>query len=289
MIDAVMQFDLSSLSAWKSVWPEHEFGFERFMEHAERRIAAVRNDNIPKVPGLPPRLNGSAAHGHNPVVAVQGGPPLPRQLALFPGAVKSVEIHGTVAHVGYEVETALVRFEDGLAALRIDLGGRLIDGSQLLCSRAYVDLADGRYEIVKHYPGRLHGLGLPESLIFDVIGVRGPRLGRTERTAAPGERYRSPAMEQARRAQAVLRDGDPDAEKAIVPRIEPEPVLAAGNAQQSKRRQAYEARMERDQEDTLVEHFPAAPGSPAAHRLAPGPRTRYHRACSNHYRRSSRP
>jgi hypothetical protein len=262
MIDAVMQFDLSSLAAWRATWPEHEFGFERFMEHAERRIAAVRNENIPDVPELPPRLDGTAAVGHNRLVAVQGGAPLPRQLALFPGRIQSVEIHGTVAYDGYEVETALVRFEDGLAALRIDVGGRMVDGTQLLCSRAYLDLVSSDYEVVKHYPGRLRALSLPVDLIYRVLGVRPGPTGRTERTAPWKQPPHSPPLEQARRAQGVLAAGEAGAPPAHVPKSEPEPVLVPGNAQQSKRRQAYEARLERDPENTLVEHFPAAPGQP---------------------------
>lgn len=268
MIDAVMAFDLGPLTAWKGTWPEHEFGFERFMEQAERRIAAVRNENVPPIAALPPRLSGHAPTGHNPVVAVQGGAPLPRQLALFPGTVESIEVHGTLALVTpeglpYEVETALVRFEDGLACLRIDVGGRLADGRQLLCSRAYVDLEDGRYEIVKHYPGRLRGLSLPERLVFEVLGVRTARPHpRAERTAAPVRRYRSPPLEQALRAQAVITTGEATAPKAHEPKPEVEPVLVPGNGQQSARRIAWEARLERDEEDTLVEHFPAAPGQP---------------------------
>jgi hypothetical protein len=270
MVDAVIGFDLSTLSAWRAQWPTHEFGYEHFCELAQRRVAAVREDAIPDVPALPPRLDATAPRGQPVTSASQGGPALPRQLGLFPGEVVGVEPQGGLDHGTHIVRTAIVRFDDGLAALRVDVGVQMEDGGKLLCSRAYVDLVDGRYEIVQHYPGRLRALHLPSDLIYQTLGIRTARSPpRTELGPRPPGRPHpgrtSPELQEARIVQAVTSSGDPDARAVEAPQERPEPV--PGTA----RHAAWQAaRVEEDQEGTRYERFPDAPsGRPAAAPAAP--------------------
>lgn len=248
MLDAILSFDLSSLRAWKESFPEHEFGFEQYIGLAERRAAAVRAGSVPAVPQLPPRLDGVSSPGRPASVAVPGGVGIPRQLALFPGKVTSVERMGLATYPGYKIRLDLVRFNDGNAAQRVDVGGILDDGSVELCTSAYVDLVDGRYEIVEHYPGRLRALGLPVRLIYQVLGVRAPGgsqqpLPRTESRPAPRRGIRSAAMADGRAVGAVLATGDPRAEVAD------NPTPAAKLAE-----------LETIEDGTEIERFPDAPG-----------------------------
>lgn len=219
LIDSVLTFDLSTLRSLKESWPDHEFGVEQFMRLADRRMAAVRDGALPDVHRPPVRLDGAASPGRSATVSVQGGAPLPRQLALFPGAPTSRELISRASFGRYRVRIHLVRFDDGLAAQRVDLGGVLEDGSMELCSRAYVDLIDGRFEIVEHYPGRLRALNLPNRLIYDVLGVRAPTSPTRTRRYEPKPRsVRHEAVAQSQHVGAILTTGHPEAEVAHNPK-----------------------------------------------------------------------
>jgi hypothetical protein len=249
MIDAVIRFDLSALRAWKASWPEHNFGYEHFIKLAERRLSAVREGSIPAVPQLPPRLDGTAPVGQPVNITMPGGLPIPRQLGLFPGNPVSIERHGLASYDRYKVRTSIVRFDDGLACMRFDVGGIMEDGEVELCSRAYVDLVDGRFEIVQHYPGRLRALGLPARLIYRVLGARPPaRQHRTELAPTKRQPLRSAAMAEGRVVGAIVSTGDPRAEVAH------NPTPRAPDIEQGE--------FDTLDDGTAIERFPAAPKAP---------------------------
>jgi hypothetical protein len=252
MIDAVMSFDLSSLRAWKASWPTHEFGYEHFIEVAQRRIGAVRDGAVPAVPRLPNRLDGTALPGQPTSVSLQGAA-LPRQFGLFPGTPISEERHGLVNHGAYKVRTYIIRFDDGLVAVRVDVGGVLVDGDTELCSSAYVDLADGRFEIIRHYPGRLRALNLPVRLIYSVLGVRAPKSqGRTEHRPERCPPIRSRPMAEGRAVGAIFATGNPTAGVAhnIVPEGKPQEPTE------------YVGKVETIEDGSPMERFPDAPRAP---------------------------
>jgi hypothetical protein len=161
-IDAVLQFDVGSLLRFKDAYPDHEFGFERYIEFCQRRASAARA----ATPA--PRLD-------QPVRSSPIGEPskgaLPAQLSRWPSAVEDVEKLYAVDYVGYVLKTNLVTFEDGASALSVEVWGRVGEGRQL-CSRAYIDLITGEYEIRAHHPGRLQALALPLTLLHDHLGIR---------------------------------------------------------------------------------------------------------------------
>lgn len=251
MVEAVITADINTLAAWKSSWPEHEFGFERFMELCERRIAGIRNDQKPD--GPPKRTDENSK-----VVAAT---------ALFPGIVESVERHGSKEMGPYRIRTYIVRFDDGQAALRVDVQG-VVEAPDAVervpCSSAYVDLVDGRFEIVSHYPGRLRALGLPVDLIYRVLGVRAPGSSNQRRFRIPFRKQPHPTtprehalavVRKAQTMQTMISTGDPNAE-VIRDRVRVEPIPMAGN--QRYEREIAQGKEPQEQE---FERFPDAPGS----------------------------
>ncbi len=252
LVDAVITFDLPTLRSWKAQWPEHEFGFEQFLVDAERRVVAVRDGNVAPAPEIHKRMEGTGEAAASGTRA-----PLPKQLAMFPGQPVSVEPQGGYTGDGYLVRMSLVRFDDGQAALRVDVGGAFEDGQKCLCTRAYVDLLDGRFEVVENYPGRLRAFNLPPALIYQVLGLRAPQTpARIVLRPAPGKgssdgigrRAVDQTVREAAKIQAVLLSGDPTAE-APKGRISSEPV-------EGSRR--YEAGLRAAQADP--DRFPDAPG-----------------------------
>lgn len=253
LIEAVLMMDLSTLASWKSSWPDHEFGFERYMELVERHMAGIRNEQVANGMALPSkRTDGTAT-----VAAT----------ALFPGVPQSVEPHGTRDEGTYIVRTWIVRFNDGEAALRVDVKG-VVSGpdhtERVPCTRAYVDLVDGRYEIIEHYPGRLRALGLPVDLIYQVLGVPSPtssnrrqfRISFQKRPHPETPREHSLRVtEKVREAQTLLMTGDPTAPVIKERTVRPDPIPMAGNAR-------YERQVARDEGEVEFERFPDAPGRP---------------------------
>jgi len=211
LIDAIMTFDFDTLATWKSMWPNHDFGFERFVQLSQRHIAQVNGEK--SISNLPGRRN---QHGVQKAA-------LPKQ-ALFPSPVSSVEKIGTfaTAHDAL-ISTALVRFVDGLNALRVTLRSPPLSDERLLLSRVYVDLIDGQYEVVEHYPGRLRAMGIPEDTILGIIGVRPEKLVRkvAPRPKDPEKPNRFSTMKAALPIQAQFLSGDPHAE---VERTSPAPI-----------------------------------------------------------------
>lgn len=254
MVDAVITADIGTLASWKSSWPEHEFGYERFMELCERRLTGIRSDQ--KQPTGPTKRTDDTT-GIIPATA------------MFPGVVQSVERHGSKDMGPFCVRTYIVRFEDGLVALRVDVKGVVEAPDQVErvpCSSAYVDLIDGRFEIVSHYPGRLRALGLPADLIYQVLGVRAPgssnrrHIGRAlhprgePRAATPRELAHA-VVRKAQTMQTLISTGDPNAEVIKDP-VRVEPIPMAGN-----QRYEREVAQGREQEEQEFERFPDAPGS----------------------------
>jgi hypothetical protein len=246
LIDAVLSFDSGALNAWKSQWPDHEFGFEQFLQSTERRKLAMQGKNAADAPQVPKRVSSSQNAAGTAA----------RNMRMFPGNEISSEPQGGYDEPNYSVRLKLVRFDDDLSALRIDVGGQLADGQKLLCTRAYVDLLDGRFEIVENYPGRLDALGLPRTLIYRVLGLRSPgvapqRLLREPAPVVDRMRKVDRTIAASRKAQAVLAEGDPLAEGPVAKRVEPVPVPVRGN-------QRYEDELASRPDDP--EAFPEAPG-----------------------------
>ncbi len=262
LINAVLTCDLGALAGWKSSWPDHAFGFEEFLELAERRTTGIRNAAV-ESKALEPtkRLDGAAERA-----------PL---TCLFPGVPESVERHGGRDLERFNIRTWIVRFNDGQAAMRVDING-LVEGpddvERVTCSRAYVDLLDGRFEIIEHFPGRLRALGLPVDLLHQVLGVRAPSSANhrqhsfrhqmrrgAPRPLTPREAANR-VVDRAATAQTILLTGDPDAEVVKEPAPKVEPIPVAGNAR-------YERKLARDEIEEEFEHFPDAPGQvPAVRR-----------------------
>ncbi len=249
LIEAIITADLPALATWKSSWPEHTFGFEEFLERCERRITGIRNDHTAASANtLPKRLDGTAEKS--------------TITALFPGIPDSVERHGGRDEDRYCIRTWIVRFDDGLAALRVDVKG-VVEGPDSIervpCSRAYVDLIDGTFEIIEHYPGRLRALGLPVDLIYRVLGVRSPesshRRQHQRRPMHPQDRESAPTarehalavVRQGAAAQTIISTGDTNAE--VIKQRGPQ-----GEARYQKQLD------ENDAYERLEEPFPAAPG-----------------------------
>ncbi len=258
LIEAIITADLPTLASWKSSWPEHEFGFERYMDLCERRLTGIRNDQ--KAAEGPPKRTPD-----NGVISAT---------ALFPGIPQSIEKHGGRDADGFCIRTFIVRFDDGQAALRVDVKGvvEAPDGIERVpCSSAYVDLIDGRFEIVTHYPGRLRALGLPADLIYQVLGVRAPvstnrrNVGRflhprgEPRTPTPRE-HALAVSSKAQTMQTLLSSGDPRAEVVKEERVRDHivPVPVVGNARYDREVAQDRERHDREQE---FERFPDAPGS----------------------------
>lgn len=165
LVDAVLSCDAASLRQWQNAWPDHLFGFERYVEWLERRAAGKRA--------------GSAVTG-------RVGKLSPIMLTRFPATVTTVDpVSTSDLNNGLRLKTAVVRFADGQSALRLTLYALPhcfgIDDPSLppeKLSRAYVDLIDGAFDIIEHYPGRYRAAGIPERTIYDLIGIRPIKLRR---------------------------------------------------------------------------------------------------------------
>jgi hypothetical protein len=200
LIDAVLSCDAASLKQWQDAWPDHLFGYERYLEWLERRAAGKRA--------------GSSAAG-------KVGKLSPIMLTRFPASVAKVELlASTPMENGTKVKTSLVRFADGQSALRVTLYATAlcfgVDDPNVLdekLSRAYVDVLTGQFDVIEHYPGRYLAAGVPERTIYDLLGVRPIRLRRrvsaanrpiaTELANTPEgeERPRVPAKERQEAAE----------------------------------------------------------------------------------------
>ena len=228
LIDAVLGFDIGALKEWAVCWPDHEFGFERFLEYAERRAAGIRAAapvSSPRAAVLPAQ---PAAQGRK----------LPSQFSLFPGEIESSEkLYSVVldapSGAQYVLRLTLVRFLDGSGALSTEIFGMLMPGvtkGALLCSRAYSDLNTGEYEILAHRPGRLKALGLPLNLLHIHLGIKGGNPNRPTTKAPEPEAVapmrtspnESATMTNSRHVQAVLAAEGPTKERYVRP---PETVL----------------------------------------------------------------
>ncbi len=255
MIDAIITCDLGALASWKSSWPDHVFGFEQFMGECERRMTGLQDASKQDHPNK--RADGNGNRG-----AVT---------LMFPGTPVSIDPHGSKEESGYCVRTHIVRFNDGLAALRVDVLG-IVEAPDSIervpCSRAYVDLVTGKYEIVQHYPGHLKALGLSPDLIYQVLGVRAPgssnhrqhivrplhprSRARQEMEESPRQHSRRIA-EDGRQIQTVVSSGDPDARVVKERTQEGDPIPMAGNPR-------YERELTEQEEAPEFEQFPDAPG-----------------------------
>ena len=170
-IDACLVLDGAQMKRWKSQFPEHSFGYERFIDWIDR-LRAAQHTNTPSAggPGGPGKLT-------------------PVQLSHFPAQVESITPYHMMPEAAYVVKIALVKFQDHTSALRFTLYGRLVPGTESTSkhdlaklSRAYVDPVSGEFDILEHYPGNYRALELPESLLQEVLGVRRFRMHRREGT-----------------------------------------------------------------------------------------------------------
>jgi len=152
-IDSVLGCAIGSLRGWKNAWPDHVFGFERYIEWLERKAHGKRGA------GGPGKLS-------------------PIQLTKFPAQVVGIEpLSKAEQEDGTRIAMALVRFADGKSAVRLTLYAMpvlfgLESGAPLKLSRAMIDVISGEFDIVEHYPGRYTVVGLPPTLIHTILGVR---------------------------------------------------------------------------------------------------------------------
>jgi hypothetical protein len=206
MIDAILTFDLKSLASWKSLWPAHEFGFESYMQMAERHLTQLHAKTLDSV-----RESSKLIEDKREDPGVQVHLPKP---ALFPYKIVALEPAGRTDLGTHHVILGIARFEDGNAALRVTVRSPpLTDEDRgLLLSRAYVDLMDGRYEVIEHYPGRYHALGLPPSTLLGVLGIK-RKMGAAYRRSTPRrpQSGKEPVLDRARRVTAAITSGDPNA------------------------------------------------------------------------------
>lgn len=217
LIDAVLQFDVASLRRFKDAYPEHEFGFESFAVFCDRRAAATR------AAAPEPRVTQTVRQEPSQSTPSGSFPgALPQQLARWPSPVESTESLYTADYVGHLLKTSLVHFEDGDSALCVEVWGRVGETGRLLCSRAYVDMNTGEYEIRAHHPGRLHGLGLPLTLLHDHLGIhtrsRVRASLRSVKAAPPKSREPGPhsIMRNSRAVEGVISgDGTPFTEDRV--------------------------------------------------------------------------
>lgn len=232
LVDALLSFDIGALKSWRACWPGHEFGFERFLDFAERRAAAARGnakaDALPDSPSRPVLEAEAADQGRK----------LPTQFSLFPVEIDSTEkLYALVLYAdsgaGYILRLSLVRFVDGSGALSTEIFGMMAAGvtkGALLCSRAFSDLHTGEYEILAHRPGRLRALSLPLDLIYTHLGIKAPKVHRSTTrpigVEVPESGRTSPnesdAMVESRHVQAVMAAEGPTSARFVRP---PQTVL----------------------------------------------------------------
>ena len=219
MIDAALTFDLKSMAAWKSLWPAHEFGFEQFMEMAERHLTQLHQRTLSTVRESTKLLESEART--DPSIAAH----LPKP-SLFPCALVAVEPAGETDHDGYRVVLGIARFEDGSAALRVTVRALPIANERgIILSRVYVDLITGEWEMIEHYPGRYTALGLPARTVFMVLGIRRQMTASSRRSTPRAPRPAGEGLgERSRRVHAAIETGDPMALPApLPPPAEPPP------------------------------------------------------------------
>lgn len=168
-VDACLTLDGAQLKRWKEQFPEHPFGYERFIDWIDRLRAAQRT-NKPEAGG-------------------RGGPGklTPVQLSHFPAQVAEILPYHVIEEHAHVVKLAVVKFIDHTSALRITLYGRLVAGATgtdkrdlVKLSRAYVDPVDGEFDVIEHFPGAYAALELPEALLQETLGVRHFRMHRRE-------------------------------------------------------------------------------------------------------------
>jgi len=234
LIDALLGFDIGAMKTWRVCWPDHEFGFERFLDYAERKAAQVR----------------TSAPVHNPVThtvvasePADHGNKVPKQFSLFPLEMESRETLYSLRQIAdsgseYVLRLSLIHFVDGSGALCTEIWGMLAPGvtkGALLCSRAFSDLITGAYEILAHRPGRLQALNLPLNLLHTHMGIKSARVNRAtnvKRFAEPTELVRtspneSATMTTSRHLQAVLAAESPTGERFVQPKVSDLPMLGA--------------------------------------------------------------
>lgn len=149
-IDAVLSLNVSLLAEWRSQWPAHRFGFEEFQDWATNRVEEHLED-----PNRYRRSESETTTG----------------LRKFPiDRITSVVRLGEAECDGYIVTMGYVYFENDDEAARVSVHGKVGD-SHLLLSRAYVDPLTLQYDITEHFPGRCKALGLPTTLIQDLLGL----------------------------------------------------------------------------------------------------------------------
>lgn len=204
LIDAVITFDLNSLASWKSLWPQHEFGYEQFMALAERHLTHLNAKTLDSVKESN-KLLMAEKRADPKIEAV-----LPKP-SLFPCEMVRCEPCGDVQADLYRVSLAIAWFADGSAALRVSLHSQPMEGEhRVLLSRAYVDLVDGTYEVIENYPGRYRALGLPTRMFYEVLGVRSRRKALARRTGpAKPQSPREPILERSGRILNAITSGDP--------------------------------------------------------------------------------
>lgn len=236
MVDAILTFDLTSLMSWKQLWPTHDFGFENFMQIAERHLVQLHSKTMKIV------------QESNKLMEVEQrtDPSLPPEIpkpSKFPCAMTRCQKVGEVESYGCLLRLGVAWFEDGGSALSVNVRSIPSNAHEpsVLLSRAFVDLVDGQYEITEHYPGRYQAFGLSPRVLYMILGVKFSPSKAWKRLVDTAEKSSTPGtIERSEKIMAAVSTGDPNAKPP-------------GPEQVSEDRE-----VEEDEVD--VRNFPAAPG-----------------------------
>jgi len=184
-IEAIYTVDVRMLRGYVAQYPGHHFGFEHFVERAERWHAAARKRGAADVQ-VARATEAAAPPGQQRTIRRQGVSLGAAGQPLFPGWVK----HAQPLHdldIGTDPDQLhlclfLIYFSNNLPALRVDAyPPGVLPGKLTRLSRLHVDLVTDEHEVVEHYPGRYLGAGLNPLLLRDLLGAS--KITRQRRTA----------------------------------------------------------------------------------------------------------
>ncbi len=172
-IDALLLVDVANIESTIRQYPGHHFGFEDWVDKAQRWRSAARQHGSAALPDVRATDGPQGAHAR----------PKTRSFAapLFPGWVKHAEPLDPIVLDSVTLRCFIVYFSNGTPGLRIDVypNNLMVDRSTRL-TRIHADLASNRHELVEHFPGRYLTLGLDPRLLRPILHVKG--LGTQRRT-----------------------------------------------------------------------------------------------------------
>lgn len=138
LIDAVLEMDVRTMLSWKRQYPDHHFGFEKYLPWAESFLVGNGEKEKPDLLSLPRSK------------AIQ------RDVIL----VKDIHLSRPVT-----LTLALLRYDDG------DSWGEVsFSHGKTLLTRALLELRTNVASMVDHFPGRWKGLGIDHRVLRGILG-----------------------------------------------------------------------------------------------------------------------